>query len=80
MDGNQNRWLFASLFRGVYPYLGRVAINCWRKRQAGENRGQGFDCHRLQVNGQRRPAWPNSGVRNGRCTGKNNRRNSGRNS
>ena len=52
-DGNtsgvwqSNRCLFASLFGGVYPYLGPVAINCWRKRQTGENRGQGFDCHRL---------------------------------
>ena len=39
--------LFASVFPGVYPYLGRVAINCWRKGLGGENRGPGFDCHRL---------------------------------
>ena len=77
---HSNTCLFATLFRGVSPYLEWVAINCWRKRRHGGNRVLGFDCHRLQVNGQRRPAWPNSGVRDGRCTGKNNRRNSGRNS
>ena len=43
----ENACLFASLFGGVYPYLGRVTNNYWRKGLAGENRGQGFDCHRL---------------------------------
>ena len=47
----RNTWLFASLFGGVYSYLGRVAINCWRKRRHGENRGQGFDCQ-VRVNDQ----------------------------
>ena len=41
-----NTCLFATVCRGVYPYLGPVAINCWKKRQAGENRGQGFVCQR----------------------------------
>ena len=39
-----NTCLFASLFPGVYPYLGRVANNYWRKRQTGENMGYGFVC------------------------------------
>ena len=36
------RWLFASLFRPVYPYLKQVTNNPWRKPQTGENRGKGL--------------------------------------
>ena len=51
--GGVNHLVVCHPARGVYPYLGRVAINYWRKGLGGENRGQGFDCHQLQVNGSR---------------------------
>ena len=35
----RNACLFASLFGGVYPYLGRVTNNYWSKGLGGENSG-----------------------------------------
>ena len=42
MTWQSNTCLFAILSPGVYPYLGRVAINCWRKHRYGENRVRGL--------------------------------------
>ena len=38
----KNTWLFATLYDGVYPYLGDVTNNPWRQCQDGENSAEGF--------------------------------------